>query len=130
MGGLTNVAAAMGLSRQTLYAALKDPEQVSEKTLRKLASVELSNLSRSDVVEEEQAPYDIAPKRAEIEARVKAFLDAAERVPGGLGYALVQVQLHLDPARLAGLVPSRGAVRALEEYLRSQRREAPQSKAQ
>lgn len=44
-----------------------------------------------------------APTRAQIEARVRAFLDAAEQVPGGLGYAWVQVGLHLNPATLEAL---------------------------
>ena len=107
LGGLSAVAEAMGVSRQTLYAALEKPEDVSEKTLRKLATAELSNLTDEPMaLSETQAPYGETPSRAQIEARVKAFLDAAERVPGGLGYASVQVGLHLDPSRLMALDPA------------------------
>lgn len=41
--------------------------------------------------------------REQIESRVSAYLDAAERVPGGLGFAWGQVCLHLDIAHLSAL---------------------------
>ena len=46
------------------------------------------------------------PTRAEIESRLKKFLDVAEKVPGGLGYASVQVALHLRPEQIRELDPA------------------------
>lgn len=43
--------------------------------------------------------------RAQIEAQLRTFLDAAERVPGGLGWASVQISMHLRPEQLQALTP-------------------------
>lgn len=107
LGGMSEVASKMGISRQTLYQALN--REPSLKTLKKLTDVELSVLSenRDTLGEPEQTPYGrAAVSRSQLEAQFRAFLDAAERVPGGLGYAAVQLGLHFQPADLRRLDPS------------------------
>lgn len=119
LGDMSRVASRMGISRQTLYKALNG--EPSLKTLKKLTDVELSLESgKSDgdmVMEEGQQAYGargrsrflaaqrqaIQPTRAQIEARFAAYLDAAERVPGGLGHAWALACIHFNPTALEAL---------------------------
>jgi transcriptional regulator with XRE-family HTH domain len=90
-------------------------------TSRNIGPIILSEV-QPDAVEEPQSIYGVkaierhrmtlnpayaspptAPTRPQIEARVKDYLDAAERVPGGLGYAWGQVATHLNPQSLDAL---------------------------
>ncbi|MBC8009953.1 MAG: hypothetical protein H7067_07640 [Burkholderiales bacterium] len=106
LGDMTKVAEAMGISRQTLYQAMKG--KVSQSTLKKLTLVELGNLTSETDTLEPQAIYGAhIPARAQLEARLRAVLDAAERVPGGLGWVSVQMGLHLRPEQLRDLDPTR-----------------------
>lgn len=104
-------------------------EEIAAKNGINLMSLLAVNAMAPAALEEGQAPYSAAPAapaagtptRAAIEARVRAFLDAAERVPGGLGYASIQVQLHLDPSRLAALDPGHDPAEKLREWLAAQK---------
>jgi hypothetical protein len=105
----------LGISPATFYAARGNDSKTSDKTWRRLEKLEaelrlLQQGAEPPVVgvEESQRPYGASsgPTRAELEARFRAFLDAAEKVPGGLGYASVQMSLHLDATRLSSLDPA------------------------
>lgn len=119
LGGIAQVARKMGVSRETIYEGLRSPGTITAKTWTALAMVEADTLPKADslseappsALAEDQAAYDaalpVATERAQIEARFRALLDAAERVEGGLGWVRVQLGLHLDPSRLIALDASR-----------------------
>lgn len=46
------------------------------------------------------------PTREQVEAKLRAFLDAAELVPGGMGHAYALACIHFNPATLKALEPS------------------------
>jgi hypothetical protein len=77
--------------------------KVSDKTWRKLEEAE----TRAGIRRRLGQPSATAssPERKAIEARFKAWLDAAERIEGGLGFAAVTVRLHCRPEDLLGLDP-------------------------
>lgn len=115
-GDMKRTAEALGVSRQTLYASLKGTEPVSGKTLAKLEAAERKHVSdfSDGIMEESPALYTVAAgmTRPMIEQRVRAYLDVAETVPGGLGYAWGQVSTHLNPQSLAALRPGHTAAEA------------------
>ena len=118
--GLCEVA---GISQPMFFGYRSGKHVISTKALKKITDLEHSKrLNLSDTVEETPAPYGVqavakhrmilnpayatppsAPTRAQIEARVRDYLDAAERVPGGLGYAWGQIATHLNPHSLDAL---------------------------
>ena len=121
---LRELGPRIGLSTSILFAYRNGSQPISEKAWSKLERAE--GAERGDAQDYEQAlnepqtPYVTharprviinpayampppEPTRAQIEARIKAFLDAAEKVPGGLGFAWGQVALHLNPAALGAL---------------------------
>ena len=122
----------LGVSPATFYAARGSDSKTSDKTWRRLERLEREILEAEGTTtgtglleEASPKPYDATPSRTAIEARVRAFLDAAERIPGGLGYASIQVQLHLDPSRLAGLLRADDALDQLRRLAGEGEEEQP-----
>lgn len=94
----------------TSGAVNEDAPKIGERTQRKLPLQEVKHVRDSTnrrliAPGDSHAPsYPTTPTRAEIEQRLARYLDVAERVPGGLGHAWVQVKLHLKTEDLEQLM--------------------------
>lgn len=115
---LRELGPRIGLSTSIIFAYRNGSQEISDKAWSKLERAERGEPETyGDALHEPpQAPYGPRvklnpafaspapqPTRAQIEARFRAFLDAAEEVPGGLGFAWAQVSLHLRPDLLEAL---------------------------
>lgn len=112
-GSLRDLAPRLGISQSALFAYRRGKIPITAKAWATLDRLELAlNMEHPEKLDDalgepEPAPYgQQAITRAQIETKMRAFLDAAERVPGGLGFASVLVSLHLRPEQLRDLDPA------------------------
>lgn len=103
----------LGVTRSFVSRMERDRFEISPATAERMEELALrhginltsllgpSGTEVPEALEEEAAPFDTAGgdpflSREQIEARLKEYLDLAEKVPGGLGYAWGQVCIHLS----------------------------------
>jgi hypothetical protein len=104
----------LDLSPAMLFGYRSGKYAISAKAWAKLERAEAAlNQSQVSALEEKRdaATGASVPSRSEIEKRFADLLRAAERVPGGLGWVMVQLELYLRPEQLRALDPTRTEIR-------------------
>lgn len=124
---VSDLPGKLGISEDMLMGYRTGRYPISSRAWRKLNAAESERRAREPEdagLCEPPSPYGnlakgggASPQRAEIEARLREWLDAAERLEGGLGYASVVVRMHCRPETLRTLDPGYDPVRELERYV-------------
>lgn len=113
---LRSLCERAGISQPMFFGYRSGKHPITAKALKKIEALE----QPSDVLHEPQTPYGLRPRpsvqlnpafatpppsptREQVEAKLRAFLDAAEKLPGGMGYAYTLACIHFNPTTLEAL---------------------------